>query len=1256
VAAAITLLPPMRSNVYPHDMRSGRLLLLLSLLLLVGLGLMTGCSEDAPISKTATTTADGGSSTGGSAAGGGMGAAGGATGGMGGSGGTGGGTGGVGPADQIEGSPSDPVIDVLPTTAAPLPSDMIDVGPFELSLTRVVLIVQDNATIGSVNSLLTMLGAKIVGGSPKLGLLELDVDAEKPGVQNALNTAAGHPAIAAASWEIGGTSHKLAPAHASPTGLGGNHAWEWDSPTVNPVGAIGGSNWGLKFAKVPYAWNLFNRMRRNLESGGLVTDPFVGIIDKDFSFAHPDLLYHADSETVAPDTGGERHGTSVALMINAGFNEKGIEGILPVSTPLMTRGAESTHTSWLRALLGLIGDYPTVRVINISQGVKYLEKSNGKITKQHLIGEKCNLNNVNCGWWESWAEMITRLGGVWNKAINHMATKVRDDFLITCSAGNDGSVTKGVNGGETTVTYQAQHVSGCNHAGLVGNNDHVLVVEALAKPGDAIASFSQRGGHIAAPGADVGLSDPYSDQKYMPDRGTSFSAPFVAGAAAVVWAVEPTLSYKQVRKALLDSAQAAVSESSVRIDVFAAVLKIDELLPAAKVTVDLADIDDGSVDGNLRADNNAAPITKFFNTTPDGRGDGCVDMADLRTFRDAIAKISGLPAAVSLDGGATHVKLDFNQDGYIGGQPGSSDFADRDFQWSRLDMDADHDIDADDLGLLAQVWGQCRKAGMNETLAPQLEGYGSVDQNKLASLISSTDYWMPVAQGEKAMLTASGAIGQQVDGNDPTKLYGQYGLLTGLRICNEASACQVVSTAQNVERKCATKTNPRAAEDVWLAPAPLATNPPLVFQSTKGTLNDPACSINGSCIGRMSFAFGGNEGGNHQYIDGYFDPYMPSPAGDVVAAQGECNNNFKSCVRLVSTLVNGQYTSYPLPNSDTIYALSGGNYGYWGRWSDDGGRLLVGGSQSKVYLLDKGLASLSELAVGTPKYGDAYFAPGGWVYFTGGDPKDPLLGDIFRITTATLHDPGELFGLPEQCLSPVAERLTQTFGPEETGLAQAVPSAVGPGGRLLVDATRNNIGRFLGIMSGDGSQLVDIPGTSDFAHAAWSPDGLFIAYSNYAGGIHLVEISASGVPAPKDIKVTQLEPTQFARVAFSPIESKWLLAYSVGNQYGEIRVFDTSTKSLHVKLDGIHPFTGGTHDPAWSADGKWIAFTREQQTAACDSTVLHNDVFKLSVQTKAETNLTASFSEQDPYCGGNGGPRPSDEQYPAWGQSVLSPY
>ena len=155
-------------------------------------------------------------------------------------------------------------------------------------------------------------------------------------------------------------------------------------------------------------------------------------------------------------------------------------------------------------------------------------------------------------------------------------------MVVVASAGN-------INGGlETTISFNPVEAAPANDPFLivVGASDE----NGTAKPkDDVIASFSASGTtldgfskpDLYAPGRNIisVLSKHSSWDEIAPDRmvgfdyfrlsGTSFSAPMVAGAAALILQHEPGLTPDQVKYRLIATARKLKKEQS--LDVYAAV-------------------------------------------------------------------------------------------------------------------------------------------------------------------------------------------------------------------------------------------------------------------------------------------------------------------------------------------------------------------------------------------------------------------------------------------------------------------------------------------------------------------------------------------------------------------------------------------------------------------------------------------------------------------------------------------------------------
>jgi len=195
------------------------------------------------------------------------------------------------------------------------------------------------------------------------------------------------------------------------------------------------------------------------------------------------------------------HGTLVAsLAAGSGANGAGVAGF---------GGAA-------RLLVVKLADAPAFSDLDVAAGILYAARHGARIINLSVAGR-------------------TR-SPVEQSAIEYAA---RRGILLVAAAGNDA-----LNGNPPEYPAALLQPVGSNGAGGLG-----LAVGASDVKG-ARAPFSESGSFVslAAPGASI------FGAAHGVASGTSFAAPEVAGAAALVWAANPRLSARQVARILEESA------------------------------------------------------------------------------------------------------------------------------------------------------------------------------------------------------------------------------------------------------------------------------------------------------------------------------------------------------------------------------------------------------------------------------------------------------------------------------------------------------------------------------------------------------------------------------------------------------------------------------------------------------------------------------------------------------------------------------
>ncbi|MCC7478395.1 S8 family serine peptidase [bacterium] len=604
------------------------------------------------------------------------------------------------PIEALPGAAGDLAVDNIPDMgfSPPQPSDyFIREDNFSLSHTLLAGRLADSATVGEVNAAIAAAGATIVGANPRGQLLQLRISASDfsamPAVLEGLTDSG---AFAEAVMDMCGGPESL-PLHASD----GPSLWTFEPPFYSFL-PLSGANYWIKLVRAPQVWNLDTYVRRYRAT----TAVEAAVMDTGYFMAHADLASRISLGGSANGPVDKReHGTFVCGMIGAdGGNGIGTAGLYPWGQRIHARSLVLKDTSdvisWnqqLHQIIELLFHEPAVRAVNNSYGLSsfythakpafLINPVTDRFGDRNGDGDNSDPNewqpldlNRN-GAPDTYREVMAVMGRMYNNSIsNYRAERGDERFVIIASAGNAGA------------GFQAVDNSPIANAAL-SFGGHFLAVEATTST-NALASFSDRGGSLSAPGDSVrsteaadavnfdhpgcaprDAGDSFHDLAYATSRGTSFAAPQAAALACLLWKLEPTLSLAQVRSLLTQPAYTVSTASAPRLDCFSAAMGIDGLLGNNALQSALLDVDDGSPDGNLLEDPFDQSAVNTIATADQRRGDGIVDMSDFRAYRDAwlqansasLSIASGsISVVAALDGPAGHFKKDLNLDGAIG--------------------------------------------------------------------------------------------------------------------------------------------------------------------------------------------------------------------------------------------------------------------------------------------------------------------------------------------------------------------------------------------------------------------------------------------------------------------------------------------------------------------------------------------------------------------------------------------------------------
>lgn len=285
--------------------------------------------------------------------------------------------------------------------------------------------------------------------------------------------------------------------------------------TLFPSASSTSTTWGFNMIKANSAWS----------AGYYGQGIKVAVVDSVVDYTHPSLQGRIAINTAEiPNNGIDDDGNGI---IDDYYGAKFMS-----ASEASKISPHGTHVSGIIAadpnLGNVVGVAPRAQIIP----AQFIGGSGGGTLGDAVLALQYSANRgakiVNASW--GGAPCVTSL----RDAFYELEKK---NILIIAAAGNDG----------VDIDYRPSFPAAFNLRSQI--------TVAASTESDFLAGWSNSGFnlvHIAAPGSSIYSSVPGGAAYF---DGTSMAAPFVSGAAAVLWSARPNASAYQIKQALLEGAE-----------------------------------------------------------------------------------------------------------------------------------------------------------------------------------------------------------------------------------------------------------------------------------------------------------------------------------------------------------------------------------------------------------------------------------------------------------------------------------------------------------------------------------------------------------------------------------------------------------------------------------------------------------------------------------------------------------------------------